>query len=66
VRILRIDDVANLSLGSRTDTARVAWKAGDRLPLVQCVEVRRAGNPVAGYDIEILSLSAPIGREADC
>lgn len=66
VRILRIDDVANLSIGSRTDTARVVWKAGERLPVVQCVEVRRAGNPFTGYDIRILSLSPPIGREEDC
>jgi hypothetical protein len=66
VRIVRIDDVANLSLGSRTDTARVVWKAGTRLPTVQCVRVRRDGNPVSGYDIDVLSLSAPIGRESSC
>jgi hypothetical protein len=66
VRIVRVDDVANLSLGSRTDTARVVWKAGTRLPTVQCVRVRRAGNPVAGYDIDVLSLTPPIGREASC
>ena len=66
VRIVRVDDVANLSLGSHTDTARVVWKAGARLPTVQCVRVRRAGNPVAGYDVDVLSLSAPIGRETSC
>ena len=66
VRIVRVDDVANLSLGSHTDTARVVWKAGARLPTVQCVRVRRAGDPVAGYDVDVLSLSAPIGREASC
>ena len=66
VQIVRVDDVANLSLGSHTDTARVVWKAGARLPTVQCVRVRRAGNPVAGYDVDVLSLSAPIGREASC
>jgi hypothetical protein len=66
VRIVRIDDVANLALGSRTDTARVVWKAGNRLPTVQCVRVRRAGNPIKGYDIDVLSLGPPIGREASC
>jgi hypothetical protein len=66
VRIVRIDDVANLALGSRTDTARVVWKAGARLPTVQCVRVRRAGNPLKGYDIDVLALSPPIGREASC
>jgi hypothetical protein len=66
VRIVRVDDVANLSLGSRTDTARVVWKAGKRLPTVQCVRVRRSGNPISGYDIDILALSPAIGREASC
>jgi hypothetical protein len=66
VRIVRIDDVAKLSLASRTDTARVVWKAGARLPTVQCVRVRRAGNPFRGYDIHVLSLGPPIGREASC
>ena len=66
VRIVRVDDVANLSLGSHTDTARVVWKAGARLPTVQCVRVRRDGNPVSGYDIDVLSLSPPIGRETSC
>jgi hypothetical protein len=66
VRIVRVDDVANLSLGSHTDTARVVWKAGARLPTVQCVRVRRAGNPLAGYDVDVLSLSPPIEREANC
>lgn len=66
VRIVRVDNVANLAPASRTDTARVVWKAGTRLPTVQCVRVRRAGNPVSGYEIHILALSPVIGREASC
>ena len=66
VWIVRVDDVANLSLGSHTDTARVVWKAGARLTTVQCIRVRRDGNPVSGYDIDVLSLSPPIGRETSC
>jgi hypothetical protein len=66
VRIVRVDNVAAVSLGSRTDRARVVWKAGTRLPTVQCVAVRRSGDPVAGYDVKVLSLSAPIAREAPC
>jgi hypothetical protein len=66
VKIVRVEDVAGLSLGSRTDTARVVWKTGSRLPTVQCVRVRRSGNPISGYDVDVLSLSAPIGREASC
>jgi hypothetical protein len=66
VVIVRVEDVAGLSLGSRTDTARIVWKAGTRLPTVQCVRVHRSGNPISGYDVQVLSLSAPIGREASC
>jgi hypothetical protein len=42
------------------------WKAGDRLPVVQCVRVRREGDPLSGYDVRILALGAPIAREGDC
>jgi hypothetical protein len=66
VQIVRVDNVAGFSLGSRTDTARVVWRAGRRLPTVQCVRVRRDGNPIAGYDIQVLRLSAPIEREESC
>jgi hypothetical protein len=37
-----------------------------RLPVVQCVEVRRTGNILSGIDVTLLSLSAPIANEADC
>lgn len=66
VRIIRVDNISNFALGARTDTARIVWKAGTRLPTVQCVRVRRTGNPVAGYDIHVLALSPPIAREASC
>ena len=48
-----------------TGTGRVAWRAGSALPVVQCVRVRRDG-PLTGGDVELLSLSAPIGGEASC
>jgi hypothetical protein len=56
----------SFSLGARTGTTRVAWRARGGLPVVQCVTARRTGNPLAGYDIRVLALSAPIGREASC
>jgi hypothetical protein len=37
-----------------------------RLPVVQCIEVRRTGNVFAGIDVSLLSLSPPIPNEADC
>jgi hypothetical protein len=66
VQIVRIDNVAGFALGSRTDTARVVWRAGRRLPTVQCVRVRREGSPFTGYEIKVLSVSPPIGREDSC
>jgi len=56
----------SFALGARTGTTRVAWRANGGLPVVQCVTARRTGNPLAGYDIQVLSVSAPIGREAHC
>jgi hypothetical protein len=54
------------SLGARTATTRVAWKTGTRLPVVQCITARRAGSLFGGFRIELLTLSAPIGRESSC
>ena len=66
VRILRYDGLGGVSLGGRHGVARVAWKAGTRLPVVQCVRLRRTGDLLSGYRIHVLALSAPIGREAAC
>jgi hypothetical protein len=30
------------------------------------VTVRRSGNPIRGIDVELLGISAPIGRESAC
>ncbi|HVE69687.1 MAG TPA: hypothetical protein VNB64_14025 [Solirubrobacteraceae bacterium] len=65
-RVLNVDGVGGFAPAGRTETARVAWKAGERLPVVQCVRVRRSGDPLSGYDVDVLRVSPPIGREADC
>jgi len=54
------------SLGGHTATTRVAWRTGDRDPIVQCIRARRTGNPLAGYTVRILSVSDPIGDESSC
>ena len=54
-----------VALTRQTGTGRVAWRAGRSLPVVQCVRVRRDG-PLTGGDVELLSISAPIGAEASC
>jgi hypothetical protein len=66
VKILSIKSPIAGSPGDASGTARVAWTVIGRLPVVQCVAVRRRGDPVRGLHVSLLSLSAPIGNEADC
>jgi hypothetical protein len=65
VQILQYQPSVNLPLTTETGTGRVAWRAGTGLPVVQCVRVRREG-PLSGAQVELLSISAPIGNEAGC
>ena len=65
VEILAYAPSARLALTRRTGTARVAWRAGTSLPVVQCVRVRREG-PLTGASVELLAISGPIGRQSAC
>ena len=65
VQILNYQPSARLSLTRRTGTGRVAWRAGESLPVVQCVRVRRDG-PLTGGSVQLLALSDPIGLESSC
>jgi hypothetical protein len=65
VEILNYEPSTRLSLTRRVGTARVAWRAGTSLPVVQCVRVRREG-PLTGGGVDLLALSDPIGLEAAC
>jgi hypothetical protein len=66
LRIARYDSGTSRALGAATGATRVVWFLGDDLPTVQCVQVRRRGNPLTGPTVTLLRLSAPIGREAPC
>lgn len=66
LRVLRVDMPSSFTLGSRTATARIVWEAGGRLSTVQCVRLRRTGDPLSGFEVRALVLSAPIGRESSC
>lgn len=66
VNVLRLDPSTTAALGATTGTARVAWKAGRRLPVVQCVRVRRSGDLVSGFEVRLLRVSVPIPRESGC
>jgi hypothetical protein len=65
VEVLSFEPSARLTMGPRTGSARVAWRIGDGLPVVQCVRVRREG-PLQGGEVQLLSISAPIPRESAC
>jgi hypothetical protein len=66
VKLLSIKSPTAGSLTGATGTTRVAWTVIGRLPVVQCVVVRRSGNALQGVHVALLSLSAPIGNEAEC
>ena len=65
VQILTYAPSTRLALTRSTGTGRVAWRAGEGLPVVQCVRVRREG-PLTGGAVELLSVSAPIEAEGGC
>lgn len=65
VQILMYTPSTKLALTRQIGTARVAWRAGTHLPVVQCVRVRREG-PLSGGGVELLSISAPIARDGSC
>lgn len=65
VQILNYQPSVRIALTRQVGTGRVAWRAGESLPVVQCVRVRRDG-PLTGADVELLGISAPIGGEESC
>jgi hypothetical protein len=66
VKILSITSPTAGSLTTATGTTRVAWTVITRLPVVQCVAVRRAGNFLTGFHVTLFSLSASIDNEGEC
>ncbi len=66
VSILQLQTSAGLSLSGTLGTARVAWKAGPSLPIVQCVRVRRAGSALSGLRVELLEISPRIKSDRSC
>jgi hypothetical protein len=66
VSIIQLQPSTSFSLGGTEGTARVAWDVGSSLPIVQCVKVRRAGNPISGLKVELLEVSRRIASDAAC
>lgn len=65
-QVLRFDGPSGLALAGRRGTARIAWKAGRALSVVQCVKLRTDGDPVTGYSVRVVALRAPIARDGSC
>jgi hypothetical protein len=65
VEILNFKPSARVTMTRRAGVARVAWRAGGSLPVVQCVRVLRDG-PLTGGDVELQSVSNPIESTASC
>jgi hypothetical protein len=66
VTLIKLDQSAGFALGSTVGTARVAWRIGNGLPIVQCVRVRRAGNVLSGLRVELLEISRRIPSDHAC
>ena len=65
VQILAYEPSVRLTPTTHTGPARVAWRAGNGRPVVQCVAARRSGL-LAGNAVELLSISAPIPSTSSC
>ena len=66
MKILSLTSHTAYSLTSDTAPTRVAWTVIGRLPVVQCVTVKRTGNFLTGLSVTLLSVSKPISNEGDC
>jgi hypothetical protein len=66
VKILQLDSKTAYSLFGATGKTRLAWTVIGKLPVVQCVEVRRTGSFFVGIYVTLVGLSAPIDNEGIC
>ncbi len=66
VKILQLESKTAYAPFGATAKTRLAWTVIGKLPVVQCVEVRRTGNFLKGIHVTLLSLSAPIANEGTC
>ena len=66
VSIINLQPSTSFSLSGNVGTARVAWRAGTSLPIVQCVRVRRSGDVISGLNVQLLELSARIKTDGAC
>lgn len=66
VKILQLESPTAYSPFGASGKSRLAWTVIGRLPVVQCVEVRRTGNFLSGIHVQLLGLGVPISGEGKC
>lgn len=66
VKIIELTSNTAYSLTGATGKTRLAWTTIGKLPVVQCVLVKRTGNFLSGISVHLLALSAPIPNEGGC
>jgi hypothetical protein len=66
VKILSLTSSTANSPTGATGTTRLAWTVIGTPPVVQCLDVRRTGNALAGVKVALLSLGRPIPSDGDC
>lgn len=66
VKVLQLESPTANAVFGATGKTRLAWTVIGKLPVVQCIDVRRTGNFLTGIHVQLLALSAPIDNEAKC
>jgi hypothetical protein len=65
LEVLQFRPSVQLAVTDEEGNARVAWRAGDSAPVVQCVRVRRTG-ALNGARTQLISIGAPVAGDASC
>jgi len=65
-KVLSLESPTAYALDGASGRTRLAWTVLGTLPVVQCITVKRTGNPLTGVSVALLSISAPIENEGSC
>jgi len=65
-KIVNLQSATANAPDTQTGPTRIAWIVIGDLPVVQCIQVHRAGNALTGLSVTLLGLSAPIDNSAEC
>lgn len=66
VKVLQLESPTAYSPLGASGKTRLAWTTLGKLPVVQCVDVQRTGNLLAGIHVKLIEISVPIDNEGKC